>query len=232
MFHSPSGGLNRRERQEKHCARSLLPLGRGRKIKIIHSPFLRTVQTAEGLQKGLGEDLEAEVEQCDHLREQSFGLFNGVLDLPYLKQRWPEEYTEFTQERRENKYYATPPEGESRADVVKRAELLVETYREAFEDPNVDIILIGHGMSNRAVELQLTLGAKLAALEPEEADRERGQWLQKKRNPKNCAITKLEGNLKDGYSPEKCIYEAKKRLSFLPADYKTLPHGMEEVRGR
>lgn len=168
-------GFEQAEEAGKALRKELVATDRPeRKIKIIHSPFLRTTQTTEGLQKGLGEDLEVEVNQCDHLREQSFGLFNGILDLSYLRQRWPEEYAEFTQERRQNKYYATPPEGESRADVVKRAELLVETYREAFEDPNADIILVGHGMSNRAVELQLTMGVKLEALAPDEADREKG----------------------------------------------------------
>lgn len=197
----------------------------GRKIKIICSPFLRTIQTLKGLQTGLGEGLEAEVYSCDYLREQSFGLFNCIEDLSYIKRQWPEEYAKFTQERQRDKFHATPPQGESRADVVKRAGLLVEAYHETFEDPDADIILVGHGMSNRAVELQLTVGAQLAELGQDEANRKKGQWLQKQRNPKNCAVRKLEGNLKDGYTRAECIYEAKVRASSMRKDYKTRPYG-------
>lgn len=200
----------------------------GRKIKIIHSPFLRAVQTLEGLREGLGEGVEVEAEPCDDLREQSFGLFTSILDLPYLKRRWPDEYAAFSQERRQNKYHATPPEGESRADVVRRAELLIETYRDVFEDPDVDVVLVGHGVSNRAVELLLTMGKQLEALEPEEADRQKGQWMQKQGNPKNCVIRKLEGNLKDGYGRAECIFQAKERNGFMQT-HKS-PYGMPGIR--
>lgn len=204
----------------------------GREIRIIYSPFLRTVQTMEGLRKGLGGSVTAEVHPCDDLREQNFGLFNGILDLSYIKRQWPGEYAAFTQARRQSKYHATPPEGESQSDVMKRAGSLVEDYREVFEDPNVDIILVGHGVSNRAVELQLTMGEQLEALDQEDADRQRGRWMQKQGNPKNCVIRKLEGNLKDGYAQAECIYEAKERNGFMPADYKNQPYGMPRTRTR
>jgi 2,3-bisphosphoglycerate-dependent phosphoglycerate mutase len=187
-----------------------------RKLKVIHSPFLRTRQTTEGLLEGLGrEGLQAE--PCDNMREQGFGLFSCITDRRLIARLWPQEHARFAADRQQDKYNAKAPGGESRADVVARAQQLIDTYRQDFEDPNTDVILVGHGLVNRAVEMCLR------GLDKE--------WLRKEPNPTNCAVRKLEGELRHGYTAE-YIHSGKERPAHLPSDHKAAPHGCAAVLSR
>lgn len=191
-----------------------VPEREGRNLKIIASPFLRTQQTTQGVLQGMGcSDIEHS--NNAHLREQDFGLFNCITDRKTIARLWPEEHKQFVQDRKSDKFHAKAPGGESRADVVERAKLLIEEHRTDFEDPNTDVILVGHGMVNRAVEMCLR--------------GEDTEWLRKEPNPGNCAIRKLEGDLKHGYSAE-YIHNSKTRPACMPKDYKAAPHGIESQR--
>lgn len=199
-----AGQFLRHELQENHT--------QGRRLKIIRSPFSRTGQTTEGLLNGM--QRQAEVSISPHLREQDFGMFSCITDRRLIAKKWPEAHDRFVKDRQQDKYNAKPPQGESRADVVKRARQLVEEYRADFADPNTDVVLIGHGLANRAVEMCLR------GLDKE--------WLRREPNPGNCDIRKLEGDLQHGYTAQ-YIYRSKERLPQLPKDYLTLPHGQKAL---
>lgn len=180
-----------------------------RKLKIIHSPFLRTRQTTEGVLEGMGRK-DCRIEACGDMREQSFGLFSCITDRRLIAKLWPEAHAKFAADRLNDKHHAKAPGGESRADVVLRAQQLIETYQDDFNDPNTDVILVGHGLVNRAVEMCLR------GLDKE--------WLRKEPNPTNCAVRKLEGELRHGYAAE-YVHAGKDRPAHLPADYKAQPYG-------
>lgn len=190
--------------------------GHRRRIVVIHSPFLRTRQTMEGVLAGLGRD-DALVRESHLLREQSFGLFSGITDRRIIEEEWPEEYAAFRKARKENIHYAKAPDGEgpygkaeSRADVVQRAKWLISEHQAIFDDPNTDVVLIGHGLVNRAVEMCLR------GLDKE--------WLRDEPNPSNCAVRKLEGELRHGYTAE-YVHRGEARSQHLPKDSHTAPHG-------
>lgn len=181
----------------------------GRKLKVIHSPFLRTGQTTEGVLQGLG---RADAERCSHdgMREQSFGMFDCITDRRLIAKLWPEEHKAFVEARKQDKYHAKAPGGESRAEVVERVQEFIAEHEADFRDPNTDVVVIGHGLVNRALEMCLR------GLDKE--------WLRKEPNPTNGAIRKLEGDVQHGYSAQ-YIHRSKERPEHLPKDYQTAPHG-------
>lgn len=186
--------------------------GAGRKLKVIHSPFLRTQQTTQGVLEGLGDAAPQEATASMHLREQDFGLFSCITDRKLIAALWPKEHAQFVRDRQRDKHTAKAPGGESRMDVVERAKQLVENHRADFEDPNTDVVLIGHGLVNRAVEMCLRGEDK--------------EWLRKEPNPGNCAIRKLEGELANGYSAA-YVHQGRPRPTSLPKDHMADPHGHE-----
>lgn len=181
-----------------------------RKLVVVASPFLRTRQTAAGVLQGMGGECEPVFNE--HLREQDFGKFNCITDRRLIAKLWPDDHAQFVKDRKSDKHNAKAPGGESRADVVERAKLLIEAHRADLEDPNTDVVFVGHGLVNRALEMCLR------GLDSE--------WLRKEPNPGNCAIRQLEGDLKHGYSAQ-YIHTSKERSPSMPGDYKTKPHAQE-----
>lgn len=187
------------------------PEHENRKLVVVASPFLRTRQTAAGVLQGMGR-AGAEPLLDEHLREQDFGKFNCITDRRLIARLWPEDHDRFVQARKADKHTARAPGGESRADVVERAQRLVDAHRAELEDPNTDVVFVGHGLVNRAVEMCLR------GLDAE--------WLRKEPNPGNCAIRRLEGDIAHGYTAQ-YIHTSKERTPSTPKDYKTQPHGRE-----
>lgn len=187
----------------------------GRRIKVLHSPFLRAEQTTDALLRGLN-DMPVERKSSPLLQEQDFGLFSCITDRRVTARLWPEEHARFIRDRRENRHHAKAPGGESRAEVVERIREFVKRHEADFTDPNTDVIIVGHGVVNRALELCLR-GLDI-------------EWLRKEPNPSNCAIRKLEGDLKHGYAAQ-YIHEGALRPKHLPKDYQVAPYGVEAAMG-
>lgn len=185
-----------------------------RKLVVLRSPFLRTAQTTEGLLYGLGLD-DVQGQESENLREQDFGLFSGITDRAILREKWPQEAQRFERERQNPAtiHTATPPGGESRADVVERAKSFVATHEALFSDPNTDVIIVGHGLVNRAVELCLR----------RMDEQEGAMWLAEQQNPMNCAIRELEGDYQHGYTA-RYIHEGMRRPKHLRAEEMTRPY--------
>ena len=102
--------------------------------------------------------------------------------------------------------------GESRMDVAIRTRLFKETMMRDVERGQEDVVVISHGVTNRALQMDfLHLGV---------------EWFDKEPNPGNCDITLIEDDRDKGYTATK-IYEGKTRPASLPKDYKTAAY----VRG-
>lgn len=181
----------------------------GRRLKVIHSPFLRTEQTTQGVLRGAGcEDADVTIHAA--MREQGFGLFSCITDRRLIAKLWPEEHEAFVEARKLDKHHARAPGGESRADVVERVRAFIADHAADFNDPDTDVVVVGHGLVNRALEMCLR-GEDI-------------EWLRKEPNPTNCAIRKLEGDLQRGYTAE-YVHRGRERPDHLPKDYQAMPHG-------
>jgi len=182
-----------------------------KKIRLWHSPFKRTTQTKDGLLQGLGDERVGSVREDYLLREQDFGLFSDIFDRKEQEEKFPEESAKYTKCRDLNgKFYARPPMGESRADVAQRTRLFKETVMRDAKQGNEDIVIVAHGVTNRAFEMYfLHKGV---------------EWFEKSPNPGNCDIILIEGDREKGYTAT-CIYKGKERPPMLPKNYKATPYG-------
>lgn len=193
------------------------PAYAGRRLRIIHSPYLRTRQTMQGLLEGLGDAVKVEcITQDERVREQEFGLFDCISDPAVALAKWPEEYAAFRAARKLDKYNAKAPGGESRADVVERVKPFLQELL-AKDEGDVDVLVVGHGLLNRALEMNL------GGHDPD--------WLRRSLNPKNCTVRLMEGAAQQGFTAE-TISEGKQRPAHLPAEYKTEPYGQAPGRAR
>lgn len=183
----------------------------GKKARIWHSPFKRTVQTKDGLIKGLAAERVESVREDFLLREQDFGLFSDIFDRKEQEEKFPEESAKYNRCRELNgKFYARPPMGESRADVAQRTRLFKGTLMRDVEHGTQDVIIVAHGVTNRAFEMDFL--------------HKDVEWFEKSPNPGNCDITLIEGDREKGYTAT-CIYKGKERPATLPANYKTTAYG-------
>lgn len=87
---------------------------------IIHSPYLRTRQTTEGILSQLGYRPELVAEE--RIREIEFGLMDG-LNREGVRLKYPDEAA---RRDRDGKYWYRPPGGESRPDVRQRVGLFFD----------------------------------------------------------------------------------------------------------
>lgn len=191
------------------------PAFKGRTLRIVHSPYLRTRQTTQAIILGLEGAVKVEsIQEDPRLFEQNFGIFDCITNPRVASARWPEEYAAFREARRIDKYHAKAPGGESRGDVVERLKPVVKDLltraKYAKNEENVDVLVVGHGLVNRALEMNIR--------------GEDSEWLRKMRNPHNCAIRLIEGDREKGFQAE-YIHEGKRRPDLLPKDHKTQPYG-------
>jgi broad specificity phosphatase PhoE len=155
------------------------------KIRLWTSPYARTRQTADGLQRGGGAWLS---DRREHvlLCEQQFGLFDGVPD-EQLPLRFPHEHAHYAkQELFQGRFWARLPLGESRFDVAKRVHQAFGTFLRDRDRHGIDnIVIVCHGVTLRAIVMMW------CHLTPE--------WFDAEPNPKNCAIRLLENSDDKGY---------------------------------
>jgi len=189
----------------------------GRKLRVWHSPMLRTVQSTEGLLQGLSPDRIESVREDYLLREQDFGLFSDITSKEEQARLFPIESTKYERCReKQGKCYARPPGGENRLDVAQRTRIFKDTMMRDLERGQEDIVIVAHGVTNRALEMDfLHKGVK---------------WFEDSPNPGNADITLIEGDRERGYTATR-IYEGKTRPKTMPKDYKSAPYGESIVLG-
>jgi broad specificity phosphatase PhoE len=154
-------------------------------IRLWTSPYLRTRQTSDGVQEGLGEWCTDRREEIA-LVEQHFGLFDGVPDdqLPIL---FPREHAHYKKcEDFEGRFWARMPMGESRFDVALRVKPFFGTLIRDKEKHGIEnVVVVSHGVTLRAFAMQwLHLPF---------------EWFEKEPNPWNCSIRLIENNVDKGY---------------------------------
>ncbi len=167
-------------------------------IRIWRSPYVRARETSDELLKGLGGlardgGLILDVREKSNLREQEFGLFDGIPDgdLPRI---FPREYALYRKaEAHGGRFWAPMPMGESRCDVAERVHAIFGTFHRDAERQNVaDIIVVSHGVTIRAF-VYAWMGYDW-------------EWFERAPNPNNCSIWLLEsgkdqGLVHPGYAP-------------------------------
>jgi 2,3-bisphosphoglycerate-dependent phosphoglycerate mutase len=167
------------------------------------SPYLRTRQTADGIERGIGRtgammahpDFDEAVPQFPRIRdrrenialcEQQFGLFDGIPDNE-LPVRFPAEHAHYKkQEDFEGRFWARMPMGESRWDVAIRVHQAFGTWHRDAERHGVeDLIVVTHGVTARCIVMRwLHLPF---------------DWIEKEPNPKNCSVRLIEDGGDRGY---------------------------------
>ena len=158
-----------------------------RKIDIWYSPYLRTRQSKDALLDALPSELVGEVREDFLLREQDFGLFTEIYDRAEQRAKFPEEFEKWARLRSNSgKFYARPPDGESRADVAQRVRLFLSTVMHDVENGRDTLAIVGHGVTNRAFEMNFL--------------KHTVDWFERSDNPGNADVTVIEGNRERGYS--------------------------------
>ncbi|MDR1170786.1 MAG: histidine phosphatase family protein [Prevotellaceae bacterium] len=154
-------------------------------MRLWYSPYLRTKQTRNGLLEGMGNATDVFKDQREHilLAEQNFGLFDGLTN-EECDEKYPEESRKYNLCAEYNgRFYAKPPNGESRYDVCVRIHQFFGTIIRDAEKPenavsNVFIVL--HGNTMRAF-LMMWLHREV-------------EWFENERNPDNCSIRRIGRN--------------------------------------
>ncbi|MBR2019178.1 MAG: phosphoglycerate mutase family protein [Clostridia bacterium] len=164
----------------KYCEEKQVDLSRAR---IWRSPFLRTRQTCDEFNRFLK---ISEVREDITLTEQQYGLFDSVPEEDWGR-LYPNEYAEFQRQVcNQGKFYARLPLGESPFDVAIRVHQFMGTIYRDFEKHGVDTLFIfTHGTTLRTFLL------RWFHYSPE--------WYQEERNPRNCWIREIDGNVDLGY---------------------------------
>jgi len=158
-----------------------------RKLKVWHSPYLRTKQTKDGLLEVLPAESVGAIHEDYLLREQDFGLFTEIYDQAEQKAKFPEEFEKWARMRNSNgKFYARPPDGESRADVAQRLRLFLQTVMHDVASGNDNVVIVGHGVTNRAFEMNFLHYPV--------------DWFERSGNPGNADVTLVEGTHAQGYT--------------------------------
>jgi 2,3-bisphosphoglycerate-dependent phosphoglycerate mutase len=162
-------------------------------VRVWSSPYLRTRQTTAGV-VGRMSSVVAPIREADLLREQEFGLFDGIPeeDLPSLFPREHAQYRKF--EAFEGRYWARMPQGESRADVSQRMNIFFDRlHRDLERDVHLhgrdlkvrDVVVVSHGVTLRCL-VKEWLGLPY-------------EWIEQERNPANCSVRLIEGGIDKGY---------------------------------
>ena len=153
-------------------------------VRMWHSPYQRTRDTATGLRETCGawiRDVREHVLLC----EQQFGVFDGISD-DELPEMFPHEWGHYDKCCRSGgKFWARIPLGESRFDVAQRVHQAFGTFHRDAEDGINDLVVICHGVTLRAFVMMwchLTV-----------------EWFESEPNPNNAAIRYLEHGEDRGY---------------------------------
>ena len=158
-----------------------------RRLHLYVSPYVRTRQTADGIQKSLEEaGFSTTRTESVFLREIEYGLFDGIADED-LPKTFPIEYAHFEKLLRDQgRFYARMPMGESRCDVAQRVHQFFGTLQRDHQRHGADnVVIVTHGVTLRAFVMMW------CGLTPE--------WIEAEPNPPNCAVRAIEGGVDQGY---------------------------------
>lgn len=179
--------------------------GQRRRLRLLVSPYLRTRQTADGLEEGLrAASLVFDRREVSELREISFGLYDGLSD-DELAEQMPREHAHYEKHVRfEGEYFAPMPMGESRIqvgdrvkagvfgtilrDATPRGDLTFAEEKGAIENgvgPITDFVVVSHGVTIRQFIHRWM--------------HHPWEWAEREPNPGNCAIRLIEGAGGSGY---------------------------------
>lgn len=155
------------------------------KIRLWHSPYARTRQTADHLEAACRDWLHDRKEHL-LLAEQQFGIFDGLSD-DERADRYPDFHAYYEKCKRfEGKLWPKMPLGESRFDVAQRVHQAFGTFKRDEDKRGVGtIVVVGHGTTNRAfVMMWLHLPY---------------EWMHREPNPANCSVRLIEDGVDRGY---------------------------------
>lgn len=144
---------------------------------IIYSPFLRTVQTWQGLVLGWPELRSVQAVEDDRIREQDHGLASLCGDWRIFHALYPEQAELYKQTGR---YWYRYPQGESAADVRDRVRSMMTTLVREYACKRV--WMITHHLTI------LSIRANLERLTPEQFIE-----LDETDKPVNCGVTTYQG---------------------------------------
>ena len=157
------------------------------KLHIWYSPFLRTRQSKDAILEALPAELIGHVREDYLLREQDFGLFTEIYDRAEQRRKFPDEFDRWAKMRNNSgKFYARPPDGESRADVAQRVRLFLQTAMHDARGDDDNTIIVGHGVTNRAFEMNFL--------------QQPVDWFERSYNPGNADVALIEGTRSAGYA--------------------------------
>ena len=172
------------------------------KIRLWHSPYLRTRQTAQNIwenchvpmamgHKSIRTHQPGDIwfmDKREHflLYEQQFGLFDGLSDEARTA-KYPDMVEHYEKcKQAEGKMWPKMPMGESRADVCQRVHQSFGTFHRDADRHNIQtIVVVAHGTTNRAF---MTMWLH----HPYE-------WMHEEPNPQNCSIRLIEDGVDHGY---------------------------------
>ncbi len=168
-------------------AENIMP---GERVRLLVSPYARTRQTAQQIQNALTErKIGFDVRENLQLREQSFGLFDGIPD-DKLQETFPLEYAHYEKHTKfEGEFFAPMPMGESRARVADRVRgtfgTILRDMRSDRESPVEHMIVVSHGVTIRCFRMEWM--------------HKPWEWTENEPNPDNCSITMIEGSSGNGW---------------------------------
>jgi len=165
---------------KQYCDEKQIDLSRAR---LWRSPYLRTRQTSEEINKSLH---ITDIKEDITLTEQRFGLFDAVPETAWSDLH-PDEYEEYIRQiSNQGKFYAKMPQGESPFDVAIRIHQFMGTIARDYERHGIDtLFVVSHGTAIRAFLL------RWFHYSPE--------WYQAERNPQNCYIREIIDDVDLGY---------------------------------
>jgi len=164
-----------------------------RKVRLMVSPYLRTRQTADGLEEGIRRmGIAYDRHESLQLREQSFGLFDGIAD-DELAEIYPREHAHYEKHAQfegvenglKGEFFAPMPMGESRARVCDRVRGTFGSILRSLRDDYSDIVIVSHGVTIRCFIREFMHYP--------------WKWCEKEPNPNNCSITTIEGERDKGW---------------------------------
>jgi len=186
------------------------------RIRLYHSPYYRTRETAFHILDALGEGFDYENGELTYredplIFEQKAGVFDGM-DSEEYAQEFPSESADYNKNTRHNgKAYAGVPLGESIIDVVARTKHFFGTVADDAVYKGIHTaIVVTHGVTLRAI-----VGRWMKYV-PE--------WLDAEMNPGNCWVRHISGDGIIGYKDDGYIYSDKPDMLFDPnKTQRTLP---------
>lgn len=183
------------------------------RIRMLISPYRRTRDTALQVISALARrGYQVDARESLQLREQSFGLFDGLTPAE-RREIYPREYDHYLKHRDfEGEFYAPMPGGESRARVCDRVRGVFGSILRDFSStagPAItDAICISHGVTIRCAIMEFLHLP--------------WEWNEQEPNPANCSIKTLAGRENEGWTLEEIF------TGFPAADQHVQP--MREAR--